>query len=73
MLVEKTESPFIQQLTDREMETLNLLSQGYTNQGIAKTLCIDIKTVAHHLNNIYGKLEDDSELNQKHPYVSVTS
>ncbi len=71
LLIEKTESPFIQQLTDREMETLNLLSQGYTNQGIAKTLCIDIKTVAHHLNNIYGKLKDDSELNQKHPRVSV--
>jgi DNA-binding NarL/FixJ family response regulator len=71
LLVEKTESPFIQQLTDREMELLNLLAQGYTNQGIAKTLCIDIKTVAHHLNNIYGKLKDDSELNQKHPRVSV--
>lgn len=71
LLEEKNESPFMQQLTDREMEVINLLSQGHTNQGIAKTLCIDIKTVAHHLNNIYGKLKDDSELNQKHPRVSV--
>ena len=71
MLVEKTESSFIQQLTDREMEILNLLAQGYTNQGISKALYIDIRTVAHHLNNIYSKLKDDSELNQKHPRVSV--
>jgi DNA-binding NarL/FixJ family response regulator len=71
LLVEKIQSPFIQQLTDREMEVLNLLSQGHTNHGIAKNLCIDIKTVAHHLNNIYGKLKDDTELNQKHPRVSV--
>ena len=71
LLVEKTEYPFIQQLTEREMELLNLLAQGYTNQGIAKCLCIDIKTVAHHLNNIYSKLKEDSELNEKHPRVSV--
>jgi DNA-binding NarL/FixJ family response regulator len=71
MFIEKTESPFIQQLTEREMEILNLLAQGYTNQGISKALCIDIRTVAHHLNNIYSKLKDDSELNQKHPRVSV--
>jgi two-component system, NarL family, response regulator LiaR len=71
LLIEKNDSPFIEQLTDREMEILNLLSQGHTNQGIAKTLCIDIKTVAHHLNNIYSKLKEDTELNQKHPRVSV--
>ena len=61
----------MKELTDRELEILNLLAQGYTNQGIAKMLYIDIKTVAHHLNNIYSKLKDDSEFNQKHPRVSV--
>mgnify|MGYP001586177900 CR=1 FL=1 len=71
MLIEKTESSFIQQLTEREMEILNLLAQGYTNQAISNALYIDIRTVAHHLNNIYSKLKDDSELNQKHPRVSV--
>jgi DNA-binding NarL/FixJ family response regulator len=71
ILMERAEYPFMKMLTDRELEILNYLSQGYTNQGIAQVLCIDIKTVAHHLNNIYSKLKEDSELDQKHPRVSV--
>jgi DNA-binding NarL/FixJ family response regulator len=71
ILMERTEFPFMKELTERELEILNLLAQGFTNQGIAKTLCIDIKTVAHHLNNIYSKLKYDSELDLKHPRVSV--
>ena len=71
ILMENTEYPFMKMLTDREIEILNYLAQGHTNHGIAHLLCIDVKTVAHHLNNIYGKLKDDTELNQKHPRVSV--
>jgi DNA-binding NarL/FixJ family response regulator len=71
LMREKVISPFMKLLTDREMEILNLLSTGYTNQGIAKTLCIDVKTVAHHLNNIYSKLKEDENLDLKHPRVSV--
>jgi DNA-binding NarL/FixJ family response regulator len=71
ILMEKAEYPFMKELTGRELEILNLLAQGYTNQGIAQDLCIDIKTVAHHLNNIYSKLKLDNELDQKHPRVSV--
>jgi DNA-binding NarL/FixJ family response regulator len=71
IMKEKTVTPFIKLLTDRELEILSLLSMGYTNQGIAKSLCIDIKTVAHHLNNIYGKLKEDENLDEKHPRVSV--
>ena len=71
ILMDKIEYPFMKELTERELEILNLLAQGYTNQGISNELCIDIKTVAHHLNNVYGKLKCDSELNQKHPRVSV--
>ena len=71
ILMENTEYPFMKMLTDREIEILNYLSQGHTNHGIANLLCIDVKTVAHHLNNIYSKLKDDTELNQKHPRVSV--
>ena len=68
---ERADSTSLKQLTEREMEILNLLSLGYTNQGIAKTLCIDVKTVAHHLNNIYGKLKENSDLDQLHPRVGV--
>jgi DNA-binding NarL/FixJ family response regulator len=71
ILMEKAEYPFMKELTGRELEILNLLAQGYTNQGIAKDLCIDIKTVAHHLNNIYSKLKLDSDLDEKHPRVSI--
>ena len=71
ILMERAEYPFMKQLTDRELEILNLLAQGYTNQGIAKMLCIDIKTVAHHLNSIYSKLQDETEFSQKHPRVSA--
>jgi len=71
MLSEKTEYPFMKALTDRELEILNLLAQGLTNSGIAQSLCIDVKTVAHHLNNIYSKLKEDDEISEKHPRVSV--
>jgi DNA-binding NarL/FixJ family response regulator len=71
ILMERTEYPFMKLLTQRELEILNYLSQGYTNAGIAQALCIDVKTVAHHLNNIYSKLKEDDELDQKHPRVSV--
>jgi DNA-binding NarL/FixJ family response regulator len=71
ILMERVEYPFMKELTERELEILDLLAQGNTNQGIAKNLCIDIKTVARHLNNIYGKLKYDSELDEKHPRVSV--
>jgi DNA-binding NarL/FixJ family response regulator len=71
ILMEHVDYPFMKELTDRELEILNLLAQGNTNQGIANALCIDVKTVAHHLNNIYSKLKYDSELDQKHPRVSV--
>ena len=71
ILMEKTEYPFMKLLTERELEILNVLAQGHTNHGIAQELCIDVKTVAHHLNNIYSKLKEDNELNQKHPRVSI--
>lgn len=71
ILMERVEYPFMKQLTERELEILNLLALGCTNHAIANNLCIDIKTVAHHLNNIYGKLKDDDEPNLKHPRVSV--
>lgn len=71
VLMENSECPFMKLLTEREIEILNFLAQGHTNHGIANLLCIDVKTVAHHLNNIYSKLKDDSEFNQKHPRVSV--
>jgi DNA-binding NarL/FixJ family response regulator len=71
MFAGKPESPFLKQLTTRELEILGLLSQGYTNSAIADTLFIDIKTVEHHLNSMYSKLKADPDYNTKHLRVSA--
>jgi DNA-binding NarL/FixJ family response regulator len=71
MFAGKPESPFLKQLTTRELEILSLLSQGYTNSSIADTLFIDIKTVEHHLNSMYSKLKADPDYNTKHLRVSA--
>ncbi len=71
MFAGKPECPFLKQLTTRELEILSLLSQGYTNSAIAKTLFIDIKTVEHHLNSMYSKLKADPDYNSKHLRVSA--
>jgi len=71
MFAGKPECPFLKQLTTRELEILNLLSQGYTNAAIAGALYIDIKTVEHHLNSMYSKLKSDPDYNTKHLRVSA--
>jgi len=44
-------------LTEREMEILLLMSEGKTNQEIAEQLFISIKTVKVHVSNILSKLQ----------------
>ncbi len=44
-------------LTDRERETLNLLSEGKSNKEIADRLCISVETIKSHLQTIYRKLD----------------
>lgn len=44
-------------LTDRELEILQLIASGKSNQEIADALFITVKTVKSHLTNIFGKLE----------------
>ena len=46
----------IEQLTSREMDVLELLASGKTNQEIAADLVITIRTVKKHASNIYSKL-----------------
>jgi len=63
--------PFLEQLTGRELEILNLLARGYTNVAIAGALYIDVKTVEHHLNSLYGKLKADNDVNDRHMRVTA--
>jgi DNA-binding CsgD family transcriptional regulator len=44
-------------LTGREIQLLELVAMGRTNTAIARMLEISPRTVAHHLDNIYRKLD----------------
>lgn len=46
----------VEPLTEREMEVLRLMCEGYTNQHIADELIVSVNTVKKHTSNIYGKL-----------------
>lgn len=45
------------QLTDREIEILELLSDGFNSNEIAEKLFISFHTVRKHIRNIYDKLQ----------------
>ena len=57
-------SPALEPLSVREREVMQLLALGYTNQEIAKRLCISVRTVdthrAHIMHNL--RLESRAEL-----------
>jgi len=52
-LAERLNQP---QLSDRECEVLELMSQGKSNQEIASELTVSEGTVKFHINHIYSKL-----------------
>ena len=70
MFAEREQGP-IKELTPRERRIIDLIARGHTNSGIAKALYIDIRTVQHHINNIYSKLKEDPDFNTGHPRVSA--
>ena len=46
----------VEPLTDRELEVLNLVAEGYSNKGIASHLRICERTVKNHLTSIMTRL-----------------
>ena len=50
-------SALIEPLSEREIEVLQLIAEGLTNQEIADRLCLSRNTVKVHTRNIYGKLD----------------
>lgn len=53
----KTQRPLHEELTNREMEILTLMTEGKANKEIADELFITLKTVKTHVSNILSKLE----------------
>jgi len=49
-------------LTDRELEVLQLLGKGLTNQQIAAQLSLSESTVVYHIGHIFGKLRVNSRV-----------
>ncbi len=55
----KTQAPkseLVEPLSERELEVLQLIAEGLTNQEIASRLFLSQNTVKVHTRNIYGKL-----------------
>lgn len=50
------ESEMVESLSERELEVLQFVAQGLTNQEIASRLFLSLNTVKVHTRNIHGKL-----------------
>jgi LuxR family maltose regulon positive regulatory protein len=50
------QAPLIEPLSERELEVLQLVAEGLTNQEIAERLFLSLATIKWHASNIYSKL-----------------
>jgi LuxR family maltose regulon positive regulatory protein len=50
------QSKLIEPLSEREIEVLQLITEGLTNQEIASKLYLSLNTIKSHSRNIYAKL-----------------
>ncbi len=53
----KTEAPLVEKLTPREIEVLQMLSEGKSNKWIAEQMEVSLSTVKNHVSNVFGKLQ----------------
>lgn len=44
------------ELSERELEVLDLIARGFNNHEIAEQLHVSVKTVSNHISNIFSKL-----------------
>ena len=49
-------SGLVEQLTSRELEVVEMLAAGKSNQAIARELVVTVNTVKKHVSHLLGKL-----------------
>ena len=55
----------IEDLTPTELKVLEIISEGYNNERASELLYINTKTLEHHANSIYSKLEIPKDRNKR--------
>jgi LuxR family maltose regulon positive regulatory protein len=58
--VQAANTELLEPLSDRELEVLRLIAEGFTNQEIGERLFISLHTVKSHARNIFAKLDTRS-------------
>ena len=71
LLADKQGKRLLNKFTQRETELLSLIARGFTNSAIAEALCIDMRTVQRHINNMYSKLRSDIDSENMNLRVSA--
>ena len=73
MIEDKQLVQFYVNLTSRQRQVLQLVSEGYTNQDIADRLYVAASVVAGHLTNIYAEMATIRGINHARPnrYVVI--
>jgi DNA-binding CsgD family transcriptional regulator len=62
----------LRELTEREAQVLDLMSQGFTNGAIAQELFISESTVRKHVGRIFAKLDVDAANNDRRVRAVLT-
>lgn len=58
-------------LTPRQLQTLQLMAKGYTNEAIARHLSVSVKSVENHANQVYRELGIDRSDRSVQPRVQA--
>lgn len=53
----RTDPDPLRHITPREREVLELLERGWSNQQIARELCIEVRTVKNHVHHLLDKMQ----------------